>query len=224
MKNLKLLFYKEIKESFSLKGSYILSLAFFSISIILLPIGVGPNKGFISSIAPGLVWVSIILTSLLSLNNIFYEDFNDGTLDLFKISPLSIVEICFIKAFVHWISNFLPLIIITPILSIFLDFPPNLLVYLIFSLILGTPSLSFIGILGSSLTLSLKQHNLLIPLIIFPLFIPILIFGSGAISSLMYIGFEDLYIRQVLILTGLSGLSIALCPFACSYILNVNYD
>ena len=161
------------------------------------PIGVGPNKGFISSIAPGLIWVSIILTSLLSLNNIFYEDFNDGTLDLYKISHLSIVEICFIKAFVHWISNFLPLIIVTPILSIFLDFPPNLLVYLIFSLILGTPSLSFIGILGSSLTLSLKQHNLLIPLIIFPLFIPILIFGSGAISSLMYIGFEDLFLRQV---------------------------
>ena len=89
MKNLKLLFYREIKGSFNLKGSYILSLAFFSISIILLPIGVGPNKGFISSIAPGLVWVSIILTSLLSLNNIFYEDFNDGTLDLFKIGPLS---------------------------------------------------------------------------------------------------------------------------------------
>ena len=98
------------------------------------------------------------------------------------------------------------------------------MIYLIFSLILGTPALSFIGILGSSLTLSLKQHNLLIPLIIFPLFIPTLIFGSGAISSLIFVGFEDLFIRQLLILTGISGLSIALCPFGCKYILDVNYD
>ena len=224
MKSFKLLFIKEIKESFGLKGSYILSLTFFSISIILLPIGVGPNKSFISSISPGLIWVSTILTSLLSLNNIFHEDFIDGTLDLYKTGPLSITEICFMKAAVHWVSNFLPLIFITPILSIFLDFPPNLLIYLIFSLILGTPSLSFIGILGSSLTLSLKQHNLLIPLIIFPLFIPVLIFGSGAISSLIFVGFEDLFIRQILILSGISGLSVALCPFACSYILKVNYD
>ena len=224
MKNLKLIFYKEMKDSMTLKGSYILSLAFFSISIILLPIGVGPNKTFISTISPGLIWVSIILTSLLSLGNIFHEDFNDGTLDLYKIGPFTIIEVCFIKAIVHWLSNFLPLILITPILSIFIEFPPNLLIYLIFSLILGTPALSFIGILGSSLTLSLKQHNLLIPLIIFPLFIPTLIFGSGAISSLIFVGFEDLFIRQLLILTGISGLSIALCPFGCKYILDVNYD
>ena len=224
MKNLKLIFYKEMRFSLTLKGSYILSLAFFSISIILLPIGVGPNKMFISTISPGLIWVSIILTSLLSLGNIFHEDFKDGTLDLYKISPLTIIEVCFIKAIVHWLSNFLPLILIAPILSIFIEFPPNLLFYLIFSLILGTPALSFIGILGSSLTLSLKQHNLLIPLIIFPLFIPTLIFGSGAISSLIFVGFEDLFIRQLLILTGISGLSIALCPFGCKYILEVNYD
>ena len=151
MKNFKLLFLKEIKESFGLKGSYILSLTFFSISIILLPIGVGPNKSFLSSISPGLIWVSIILTSLLSLNNIFHEDFNDGTLDLYKTGPLSIIEICFMKATVHWVSNFLPLIFITPILSIFLDFPSNILIYMILSLVLGTPSLSFIGILGLSL-------------------------------------------------------------------------
>ncbi len=224
MKNFKLLFLREIKGSFGLKGSYILSLTFFSISIILLPIGIGPNKGFLSSISPGLIWVSIILTTLLSLNNIFREDFNDGTLDLYKTGPLSIIEICFVKAIVHWVSNFLPLILITPILSIFLDFPSNILIYMILSLVLGTPSLSFIGILGSSLTLSLKQNNLLIPLIIFPLFIPILIFGSGSISSLIFIGFEDIFIRQILILSGISGLSVALCPFLCSYILDVNYD
>ena len=213
-----------MRECLTLKGSYILSLAFFSISIILLPIGVGPNKTFISTISPGLIWVSIILTSLLSLGSIFHEDYNDGTLDLYKIGPLNMIEVCFIKAIVHWLSNFLPLILITPILSIFIEFPPNLLIYLIFSLILGTPALSFIGILGSSLTLSLKQHNLLIPLIIFPLFIPTLIFGSGAISSLIFVGFEDLFIRQLLILTGISGLSLALCPFGCKYILDVNYD
>jgi len=224
MKNFKLLFLREIKGSFGLKGSYILSLTFFSISIILLPIGIGPNKGFLSSISPGLIWVSIILTTLLSLNNIFREDFNDGTLDLYKTGPLSIIEICFVKAIVHWVSNFLPLIFITPILSVFLDFPYNILIYMILSLVLGTPSLSFIGILGSSLTLSLKQNNLLIPLIIFPLFIPILIFGSGSISSLIFIGFEDIFIRQILILSGISGLSVALCPFLCSYILDVNYD
>ena len=224
MRLLKLLLVREIKDSFSLKGSYILSLTFFSVTIILLPIGIGPNKSFLSSISPGLVWVSIVLTSLLSLNSIFYDDYNDGTLDLYKIGPMSLVEISFVKAMSHWLTNFLPLILIVPVLSIFIDFPSKMLIYLIITIILGTPSLSFIGSLGSSLTLSLKQHNLLIPLIIFPLFIPTLIFGSGAISSLIYVGLEDLFIRQLLILSGISGLSISLCPFISGYILDANYD
>ena len=126
--------------------------------------------------------------------------------DRYKIGPMTLVEISFVKAMSHWLTNFLPLILILPVLSIFIDFPSKMLIYLIITIILGTPSLSFIGSLGSSLTLSLKQHNLLIPLIIFPLFIPTLIFGSGAISSLIYIGLEDLFIRQLLILSGISGL------------------
>ena len=93
---LKVLLIKEVKRSMSLRGSYILSLAFFSITLILLPIGIGPDKNILSNISPGLIWVSIVLTSLLSLNSLFHEDFYDGTLDIYRMGSLSFVEIAFI--------------------------------------------------------------------------------------------------------------------------------
>lgn len=224
MFHLKILLLKELKTSFSLRGSYILSLTFFSISLIILPIGIGPDKSILSFISPGLIWVSLILTSLLSLNSLFHEDLMDGTLDLYKNSPLSFIEISFIKSLSHWISNFLPLLLLTPVLSLFIGLPSNLLIYIALSILIGTPSLSFIGSMGSALTLTLKQHNLLIPLIIFPLFIPTLIFGSGAISSLIFTGFEEVFFRQMNILLGISGLSLVICPFISGFILDSNYD
>ena len=208
----------------SLKGSYILSLAFFSITLILLPIGIGPDKNILSNISPGLIWVSIVLTSLLSLNSLFHEDFYDGTLDLYRMGSLSFVEIAFIKSLSHWITNFLPLVIVTPLLSLMVGLPNNLLLYIILSILIGTPALSFIGSMGSALTLSLRQHNLLLPLIVFPLFLPTLIFGSGAISSLVFSGFEEIFLRQMYILAGISGLSLVICPFITSFILDSNYD
>ena len=164
------------------------------------------------------------MTSLLSLNSLFHEDYIDGTLDLYKNGPLSFSEIAFVKSLAHWISNFLTLLFITPVLSFLIDLPNNLLIYITLSILIGTPSLSFIGSLGSALTLSLRQHNLLIPLIIFPLFIPTLIFGSGSISSLIFSGFEEIFIRQIYLLIGISGISLVICPFICSYILDSNYD
>lgn len=221
---LKVFLLNEVRRSMSLKGSYILSLAFFSITLILLPIGIGPDKNILSNISPGLIWVSIVLTSLLSLNSLFHEDFYDGTLDLYRMGSLSFVEIAFIKSLSHWITNFLPLVIVTPLLSLMVGLPNNLLLYIILSILIGTPALSFIGSMGSALTLSLRQHNLLLPLIVFPLFLPTLIFGSGAISSLVFSGFEEIFLRQMYILAGISGLSVVICPFITSFILDSNYD
>ncbi len=221
---LKVLLIKEVKRSMSLRGSYILSLAFFSITLILLPIGIGPDKNILSNISPGLIWVSIVLTSLLSLNSLFHEDFYDGTLDIYRMGSLSFVEIAFIKSLSHWITNFLPLVMVTPLLSLMVGLPNNLLLYIILSILIGTPSLSFIGSMGSALTLSLRHHNLLLPLIVFPLFLPTLIFGSGAISSLVFSGFEEVFLRQMYILSGISGLSMVICPFITSFILDSNYD
>jgi len=221
---LKVFLLNEVRRSMSLKGSYILSLAFFSITLILLPIGIGPDKNILSNISPGLIWVSIVLTSLLSLNSLFHEDFYDGTLDLYRMGSLSFVEIAFIKSLSHWITNFLPLVMVTPLLSLMVGLPNNLLLYIILSILIGTPALSFIGSMGSALTLSLRQHNLLLPLIVFPLFLPTLIFGSGAISSLVFFGFEEIFLRQMYILAGISGLSLVICPFITSFILDSNYD
>ena len=221
---LKVLLIKEVKRSMSLRGSYILSLAFFSITLILLPIGIGPDKNILSNISPGLIWVSIVLTSLLSLNSLFHEDFYDGTLDIYRMGSLSFVEIAFIKSLSHWITNFLPLVMVTPLLSLMVGLPNNLLLYIILSILIGTPSLSFIGSMGSALTLSLRHHNLLLPLIVFPLFLPTLIFGSGAISSLVFSGSEEVFLRQMYILSGISCLSMVICPFITSFILDSNYD
>ena len=113
---------------------------------------------------------------------------------------------------------------VTPLLSLMVGLPNNLLLYIILSILIGTPSLSFIGSMGSALTLSLRHHNLLLPLIVFPLFLPTLIFGSGAISSLVFSGSEEVFLRQMYILSGISGLSMVICPFITSFILDSNYD
>ena len=108
--------------------------------------------------------------------------------------------------------------------GIFINLNEEIILPILVTLLVGTPALSFIGCMGASLTLSIKWHGLIMPIIILPLFIPVLIFGSGAISTILFSGLEELYFRQVAILSGISGLSVVFCPLISSYIIRTNYE
>ena len=165
-----------------------------------------------------------ILVLFLSFEDIFHDDYYDGTLDIYLIEDITFYGFALIKSISHWLANCLPMIIITPIIGIFVNLDSEIIIPMMVTLIIGTPALSSIGCMGSSLILSLKIHGLIMPIIILPLFLPILVFGVGALDVLIFNGFEELFFRQLALLAGVSGLSMAFCPIASAYIIKTNYD
>tara|TARA_B100000927_G_scaffold25387_1_gene19044 strand:- start:322 stop:996 length:675 start_codon:yes stop_codon:yes gene_type:complete len=224
MRIYRLIFLRELKKVFSYKANYIFSLMFYSAIIFLVSIGLQGQNSVLTNVAPGLIWVAIILVLFLSFEDIFHDDYYDGTLDIYLIEDITFYGYALIKSFSHWLANCLPMIIVTPIIGIFVNLNSEIIIPMMVTLIIGTPALSFIGCMGSSLILSLKIHGLIMPIIILPLFLPILVFGVGALDVLIFNGFEELFLRQIALLAGVSGLSIAFCPIASAYIIKTNYD
>ena len=219
MRIYRLIFLWELKKVFSYKANYIFSLMFYSSIIFLVSIGLQGQNSVLTNVAPGLIWVAIILVLFLSFEDIFHDDYYDGTLDIYLIEDITFYGYALIKSFSHWLANCLPMIIVTPIIGIFVNLNSEIIIPMMVTLIIGTPALSFIGCMGSSLILSLKIHGLIMPIIILPLFLPILVFGVGALDVLIFNGFEELFLRQIALLAGVSGLSIAFCPIASAYII-----
>ncbi|CAG0911374.1 unnamed protein product, partial [Cyprideis torosa] len=133
-------------------GGFGLGLAFFLIVTVLVPFGVGPDTSLLSRIAPGILWIGALLACLLSLDRIFALDWEDGSLDLLATAPLPMEGIVTIKALAHWLTTALPLVIIAPALGVLLALPPDGYLWLLVSLLLGTPALSVIGAFGAALT------------------------------------------------------------------------
>ena len=224
MRIYRLIFLRELRKVFSYKANYIFSLMFYSSIIFLVSIGLQGQNTILPNVAPSLIWVSIILVLFLSFEDIFQDDYYDGTLDIYLIENNTFYGFALIKSISHWLANCLPMIIITPIIGIFVNLDSEVILPMMITLIIGTPALSFIGCMGSSLILSLKIHGLIMPIIILPLFLPILVFGIGALDVLIFNGFEELFFRQLALLAGISGLSMAFCPIASAYIIKANYD
>lgn len=159
-------------------GGFGLSLAFFLIVIVLVPLGVGPDPARLSAIAPGILWVAALLAALLSLDRLFALDVEDGALPLLATSPLPLESLALAKAAAHWLTTGLPLTLAAPLLGVLLNLAPQGYLWLTLSLALGTPALSLIGTFGAALTVGLKRGGLLLSLLVLPLYIPTLIFGA----------------------------------------------
>ncbi len=157
-------------------------LLFFIISISLFPLAISPEPELLKSIAPGLIWVAAMLAVLLSLPHLFYFDYENGSLEQMLLSRHSITVLILAKISAHWLSSGLPIILITPLLSMLLFLDSSSTEVLLLSLLLGTPSLSLIGTIGAALTVSLKNTGILLSLMILPLYIPILIFAVSAVN------------------------------------------
>lgn len=157
--------------------------AFFLMVIALVPLGIGTDRQQLAAIAPGILWVAALLASLLSVDMLFRRDFDDGTLEQYLLLPGQLYGIIWLKVLVHWLFAGLPLVLVSPLLGLMLSLPADATPVLLLSLALGTVSLSLVGAIGASLTVSLRRGGLLIAVIVLPLYIPVLIFGASATAQ-----------------------------------------
>lgn len=156
---------------------------FFIIVVSLFPLGVGPEMNILRAIAPGVLWVAALLASMLSLGRLFSIDYMDGTLEQLLIAPSPLFLLVLGKMISHWLVSGLPLVLMAPILGIQYDLSMEALGVLTLSLLIGTPILSLIGAIGAALTLGVRGGGVLVSLLVLPLYIPILIFGAGAVEA-----------------------------------------
>lgn len=194
-------------------NSSAMAVAFFVLAVTLFPLGVGPEPEILGRIGAGVIWVAALLAALLSLDRLFHQDYEDGTLDLLLMAPVPLELTVAAKAIAHWLVTALPLIAAAPLLAVIMNLGADGLQMLILTMLIGTPTLSFTGAIGAALTVSIKRGGVLITLLILPLYIPTLILGVGAIdavtnnivagSSLLYLG-------------AISLASVALSPFAAA--------
>lgn len=184
---------------------------FFVLTVVLFPFGVGPEPGILARIAPGVLWVGALLASLLSLERLFQNDYEDGSLELMTLTSLPLEAIVLAKTIAHWLVTGLPLLVAAPVLAVLLNMEPDGMATLLLSLLLGTPTLSLIGAIGAGLTLGARRGGVLLSLLILPLYIPVLIFGAGAIDTAL----TGLSPRpHLLILSGLLAATLPLAPWA----------
>jgi heme exporter protein B len=165
------------------RADVLATLFFFIIVVSLFPLGIGPEREMLRTIAPGVVWVAALLASMLSLGRIFGNDYQDGTLEQLLLTPQPTYLLVLAKVLAHWIVSEVPLVVIAPVLGLQFGLSQNGLAIVVVSLLLGTPVLSVIGSVGAALTLGLRAANVLVALLVLPLYIPVLIFGSGAVQA-----------------------------------------
>ena len=157
-------------------------LFFFVLVITLFPLGVGAKPHLLQAIAPGIIWVSALLAAMLSLDSLFRSDFDDGSLEQMLLSPHPTSVLILGKVFAHWLVTGLPLLLIAPLLAVFLGMPGPSVSVLLLTLLLGTPVLSLIGAIGVALTVGLRRGGMILSLLVLPLYVPVLIFASGAVE------------------------------------------
>ncbi|SFJ56808.1 heme exporter protein CcmB [Jannaschia pohangensis] len=210
---------RDLRLAFRAGGGFGLGLVFFLILATLVPLAVGPRPTLLAPTAAGVLWLGALLACLLSLDRLFALDQEDGSLDLIATAPLPLEGVAAAKALVHWLTTGLPLTLIAPGLSLLLFLPTAAMPWLVISLALGTPALSWIGTFGAALTVGLKRGSLLLSLLVLPLYIPTLVFGAEVVRR----GGEGLSVATPLaLLAGITLGCIAILPFATAAALRVN--
>jgi heme exporter protein B len=197
------------------------ALLFFVIVASLFPLGVGAEPNLLRAVAPGVIWVAALLSSMLSLGRLFAADHADGTLEqmLLGVSPLGVIAAA--KVLAHWLVAGLPLVAIAPLLALQYDLAPELWGTLAVSLLLGTPVLSFIGAIGAALTLGLRGAGVLLALLVLPLYVPVLILGAGSVemaSAGLAAG------GQLLLLAAMLVMAAAFAPWAVAAALRISTE
>lgn len=174
---------REIALGMRQKGEVLTPLVFFMVIASLFPLGVGAESNLLLRMAPGVLWVSALLAAMLSLQRMFATDYADGSLEQMVLSPTPLGLLVLAKALAHFLLSGVPLVLMAPVLGLQFGLDSRGLGILMLSLLLGTPTLSLIGSIGAALTLGVRGAGVLLSLLILPLYIPVLIFGAGAVEA-----------------------------------------
>jgi heme exporter protein B len=212
---------RDLLLSFRRRSDVLASLVFFVMVSTLFPLGVGPEKNTLRAMAPGVLWVAALLASNLALGRLFSPDLADGTLEQMALSSEPLALIVAGKVLAHWLVSGVPLVLMSPLLALQFDLAPQAIGVLSLSLLLGTPVLSLVGAIGAALTLGTRGGGVLLSLLILPLTIPVLIFGSGAVSA-QASGLDPQ--AHLLLLGGLLAAALALAPWATAAALRISLD
>jgi len=212
---------RDLKMALRNPSSFLNPLLFFVIAISLFPLAISPEAHTLSNIGPGVIWVTCMLSVLLSLNALFHYDFDNGVLEQMVISPFSLSLMLLAKITAHWLLTGLPIILLSPLMGMVLFLDIDSIYILMLTLLLATPSLSLIGAIGASLIVGIKNSGMLLSLLILPLYIPILIFATSAVSQAQF----DLSISgQLYFLVTILLISLMASPFVSALALKVSLE
>jgi len=212
---------RDLKMALRNPSSFLNPLLFFVIAISLFPLAISPEAHTLSNIGPGVIWVTCMLSVLLSLNALFHYDFDNGVLEQMVISPFSLSLMLLAKITAHWLLTGLPIILLSPLMGMVLFLDIDSIYILMLTLLLATPSLSLIGAIGASLIVGIKNSGMLLSLLILPLYIPILIFATSAVSQAQF----DLSISgQLYFLVTILLISLMTSPFVSAIALKVSLE
>jgi heme exporter protein B len=209
---------RDLRLATRLGGNAFVALAFFGLMATLIPLGVGAQVRLLTAVAAGVLWVAAVLAALLALDRLFQADFEDGSLDLLTLGPLSLESVAAAKLAAHWLTTGLPLTILAPVAALLFNLPGRSFGTLMAALAIGTPAVSAIGSIGAGLTLSVRRGGLVLPLIVMPLLAPVIIFGAGAIRSTQ----DGVANGALLFLGAFSFAAVLLSPFAAAAGLRLN--
>ena len=194
---------------------------FFLMVASLFPLGIGPEASVLSNIAPGVLWVAALLAGMISLTRMFAADFTDGSLEQLLLAPQPLSVLVSAKILAHWLVCGLPVVLLAPLIGLQYALPSEALWVLVWSLLLGTPSLSLIGAIGAALTLGVRGSGLLVALLVLPLYIPVLIFGAGAVAASQHGMSAQAHLS---LLAACSILSLVLAPLATAAALRISVE
>ena len=180
---LQLVIFRDLRLALRRQADMVSALFFFIIVVSLFPLGVGPEPALLKKMAPGVLWVAALLSTMLSLPRLFADDHRDGTLEQLVLAPHPLGWMVTGKVLAHWLVSGLPLALLAPVLGLQFDLSSEALWVLTLSILIGTPALSGIGAIGAALTLGLRGGGVLLSLLVLPLYIPVLIFGAGAVDA-----------------------------------------
>ena len=174
---------RDLRLAMRRKTEVLTAVFFFVVVAALFPLGIGPEAKLLRMIAPGILWVGALLSSMLALQRLFETDYRDGSLEQMVLSPTSLPLLMGAKLLAHWLLSGLPLVLLAPILGLQFDLDAESLWTLCLALLIGTPILSVIGGIGAALTLGVRGAGVLLSLLVLPLFVPVLVFGAGAVEA-----------------------------------------
>jgi heme exporter protein B len=208
---------RDVKIAIRIGGGALIGVLFFLIVVTLLPFAVGPDLSLLNRIGPAILWIGALLASMLALDRLLAADHEDGSLDLILMAETPLELAVAAKALAHWLTTGLPLVIATPLLALLLNLDQSAAAAVAVTLLAGTPALTFIGLVGAALTVTLRRGGLLLSVLVLPLTIPVLIFGVGASNAA--IAGSLAFGTPFTILCALSLASLVVGPFAAALVL-----